>query len=177
MLTPVFFNVGKKVEDGIAEVIREKSADDAIFMYEGIPLCALFVLKGMSQREISALSEGKFIVGVSVVNDIPFLVLDFGRGMSFEIVIPKLDMDDPNINAMKIIGIESNDLVVKSIRAVGLDPQIVQILIDATKKLQPLSVDEVMHKLNEVYARFDTAMIMKQSKKFQLFEGFLEKTG
>jgi len=132
---------------------KEKKEDENfVFAVTKDPITLFIVLKSISNTVISKMNSS-FIVGSVVIDNIPFLTLDYGSGLVFEFPIFSLENFDSNI--INIVIVKKNDNMVLNIRAIFLNHDVLSNLHEGVR-----NVDTGAHKrIDNLYELLETYQI------------------
>lgn len=154
--------------------------DGAIFeMIDG--QCVLVIgLSGISKTEREAVDHGTMQVGINVIDGILFICVNCNKVLFFEApfhagLYPEFALEPVPAGMgypVLIILVENQTNIIRAMRVVGLDHQISKILYREAQKQRKLSIckDDYDEKLNQVYAKYESGEIMKQSICFKKYE-------
>jgi len=120
----------------IIEEIGSTNTDFA-FAITDEPINLFIVLSGVSDNEINRVQHGAFDFTISTIANVPFIVLDFYDGLSFDMSISSMrNLKSREGNAVNIFLVEKKGCVLKATRTIGVDNKLMNKLIDDVMYLQ-----------------------------------------
>lgn len=158
----------EKIPDDLFELIGHHGATDFATAITSTPINIILALNNISDEEADALISGAFEMGISIINDVPFLTFMFDFGMSFDTIIYSMESKDENENALNIIVVDSSDYTFKGGRVLGIEKELMKIAINGVKHISYSREIEPIKQF-EIYENFSTADIHKQSLAKQGF--------
>lgn len=130
------FKTGSALPSEIIAMISEHHQyQDFSFVVTTSPIIILIGLSGIHQEEVKTIKEKSFEFGVSIVEDIPFITMDFGNGLYFDTAVYNMEDCDIYSNAINIISLDSDNYEIKSIRVIGADMEQVTLLRESVAKI------------------------------------------
>ena len=167
MSTPIIFKENSIVPDEFLKLIIENdNGGDFSFAITDSPMFLFLILEGISPLEQKAVINGKFELGSTVIDGVPFLTLDYGNDFVFDFTIMTMkELSDPNQNVINIILVEKKGFVVKGMRVLGVEPELIEVIQQGVKENNK---DEA-YVVNNIYAKYTSQDIHNCAKK-QLFE-------
>ena len=121
----VKFEVGKPFPDN-----RYRAKQGAVVMLRESGFDVFMGLGGITKKEVRVFRKVKFIYGIMIENDVPFLMMDFpglvGLDMSFNIKGFRKEIDrsrwlSSESNLVNLYFVDSNTFILKGLRSVGLN--------------------------------------------------------
>jgi len=138
----------------------QKADDDYAIAITNSPIQIYLVLKDITKREEIAFMEN-LTIGVAVIKNIPFIVLDFGNGLSFDVAIKSIEEEnDSSVNAINLLLIEKNGYTIKEIRALGLKNELIKRLQDGVKNIPKNVLEKFDDFCHDVYLEYSTEDIL-----------------
>ena len=131
------FSVGDKVPDDFIKAASLISEIDNVRFLVSSPMILSLCLTSITPKEFDFIVNGKLEVSLCVPDEIPFLVFEFikdDRVLSFSSAVTS-QMEDENCNALNILCIEANELILKNIRIIGLPNSLILGLKNYIDKL------------------------------------------
>jgi len=130
------FQVGSTLPSEIISMLPGTlQHQDFSFAITTSPIIILLGLSGIHPEEAKTVNEKPFEFGISVVEDIPFITMDFGNGFHFESAIYNAEDCDIHANAINIISLDSDNYEIKSMRVIGVDTEQIKLLKESTARI------------------------------------------
>lgn len=161
------FIKGQKIPSDYQKLFQKNS--DGVEVITGERIDVILHLNNISKKEIRSFEEGNFDLYYSLVEDIPFLVFDFGS-FRFDCNIKNIHERNKEDNAMFIYFVDSSDKTLKSMRFVGVKHEIIESLIEDTTKTEKYSKSAFERKVLAIQSVKSTNDIMKICKIKQTFK-------
>jgi len=146
------------------QVFNKDGGLDFATAITGPPIFVFIVLNSVSKKEKELIQNGEVSVGVVAINTIPFLVVDYGNGLHFDMPILALSEEfTVGDNALNIVMINGRDHCVQSIRVLGLKTELIRELIGNVEKMQ---FDRNIAKVitESIYNSYSTEDILRRCK-------------
>jgi len=166
----IVLSIDKKIPLDLENLIKTKDYGfDFAAHISTSPVFLILCIDAPTQREIKATSLGEFSIGVSTIDSVPIVTLDYGQDFCFDFCFESIETSESEFNAFNIILIDRNDYIVKSIRMIGMSVDLMAQLQSSIKSI-PFKGDAFVCAANSIYSKYTTSQIHKLAKK-QYFKG------
>ena len=144
------------------------SGEGLVLSMSASGLQGIIKLADISREELKAL-KGPLELGVALVEECwPFVIVRFGKALELDslLVLPPGEQREAmrrKWNSFVLYVVEAPHNIVRSIRLLGLDPELVKLLQQAT--LQPEDTVELQRKLRDLYSRYSTEQLWGMAQR------------
>lgn len=144
------------------------SGEGLVLSMSASGLQGIIKLADISREELKAL-KGPLDLGVALVEECwPFVVVRFGKALELDslLVLPPGEQREAmrrEWNSFVLYVVEAPHNIVRSIRLLGLSPELVKLLQQAT--LQPEDTVELQRKLRDLYSRYSTGQLWGMAQR------------
>jgi len=158
-----------KVPKEILDVIKplNKNEDYSLAISQ-TPIHLLLVLESITMGEVQVMN-GEMEIGACVLQGVPFITLIY-KGMTFEFSILDMKSMDIEHNAINIISIDRTDYVVRNMRVIGVNVEIMKVIVGGVKAVD-FSMEEAKRRVADIYTYSSTEDIHSNAKVKQIFLG------
>lgn len=157
---------GQKIDNQFSKYM---SKEDGLKMLTSSPMFGFVTLNNIAQEELQSF-QGVLEIAYLVVEHIPFLIFKFENDLCFDSAIFNLEAETKEENALNLILIENVDYSVVESRMLGLNPEIIQRLIDDTMKI-PYTNEEFLKKGAELQNKYQILELFEMAFLKQAFLG------
>lgn len=157
--------IGEKCDESYLKYL---DGTDTLKLLNNSPMDSLLTLSNITEHEKKAF-HGKFTIGLTIVEELPFLVFDFGL-ISFDTAIYEIGPNEPEENAMNLILIENNGNIIEGMRTIGVDVKIMELLLNHLKK-NFISHAEYIARSIKIQRMYSTKQLLEKAVLKQHFEG------
>jgi len=157
------FTIGERLPEAYEKQVflKDNGIDFAIAVTEQ-PMFIFMILSNISQDEKDIMQNEKVSVGATVIEGIPFLAIDYGDGLHFDMPIFTLGegfcLQD---NALNVVAVERNTYCVQSMRVLGLNESIMNIIINGVNNMS-FDIDDAKVVADSVYNTHNIDGIFKK---------------
>lgn len=157
--------IGKKCDSAFASYLDK---NEGLKIDTSSPINALFILSNIKEI-VKECFQDKLIVAITIVDEIPFLIFEFGI-MNFDAAVYRLDIQSSEENALNLLLIENNNDVIEGMRTIGLDETVMEPFFKQVKK-NKFSQEEFIGKVNKIQNKYTTRELLTMSVARQFLKG------
>jgi len=162
------FTKNKKIPNELFEKIKHNGSSDYAVALTSTPINIVIAFNKITKKEVDILINGAFEIGASIIDDVPFLTFMFKGGLSFDTIVYSMESKDESQNAMNLIVVDSSDYTFKTGRMLGIDKELLKVIIDGVKNITYSKEMESM-KQKMIYNMYSTEDIHNNSIVKQQF--------
>lgn len=149
----IHIELNKELPTLLLEPLKKRdNGKDFTFAITADPIMLFIVLNNILLEEIEQMKKS-LELGSLQIDGVPFLTLDYGKGLVFE--FPILSLENENANLLNIILVDRDGYVVSSIRIVDMNKEVHSNLITNIKDIK----GDVSKKLQIIYRMYSTEKI------------------
>jgi len=161
--------IGERLPKDFEDIVLAKDGKDFAVAITTSPMFLLVALNNTTPLEINIFRSGEIKIHLSIINEIPFLIVDYGNGLIFDASITKMESEDKYENALNIISLDYGDMKINGIRIFGLNPNFMETLIKYTNKLKSVDDEVLTSMINKIYSTYDMNYMREKSIMVQHF--------
>jgi len=158
------FIQNEQIPKSYTQMKQFNQAGDYAIIETTSPINIFILLNNIAPLEQNFILEGKFSIGVTIIEDVLFLTLSFvDHALTFDMAIEVFEDLNPKNNALNIILVEKQGFIFQGARTIGLEQKIFAKIEDFLINRVSISHDDYVKKVKILQNKYTTVDLIEKN--------------